>query len=162
MYCGMPPPASMRSLIFACAISRATTMGPVSMTRVFTGYCDNFLRMSLMGCVRSICTTSLASWSSVISGKKRAGSVSSSSRKMPLAVILPTACRSALHETANATGQLAPWRGRRTTRTSWQKYLPPNCAPIPVCWASFNTFCSSSTSRNAWPSALPAVGSESR
>ena len=25
-----------------------------------------------------------------------------------------------------ATGQEAPCRGRRTTRTSWQKYLPPN------------------------------------
>ncbi len=29
------------------------------------------------------------------------------------------------------TGQEAPWRGRRTTRTSWAKYLPPNCAPMP-------------------------------
>ena len=26
----------------------------------------------------------------------------------------------------------APWRGRRITRTSWQKYFPPNCAPIPM------------------------------
>ena len=31
------------------------------------------------------------------------------------------------------TGQLAPWRGRRMTRTSWQKYLPPNWAPMPMC-----------------------------
>ena len=30
-----------------------------------------------------------------------------------------------------ATGSEAPWRGRRTTRTSWQKYLPPNWAPMP-------------------------------
>ena len=30
-----------------------------------------------------------------------------------------------------ATGHEAPWRGRRITRTSWQKYLPPNWAPMP-------------------------------
>ena len=29
------------------------------------------------------------------------------------------------------TGHDAPWRGRRITRTSWQKYLPPNWAPMP-------------------------------
>ncbi len=29
------------------------------------------------------------------------------------------------------TGQEAPWRGRRITRTSSAKYLPPNCAPMP-------------------------------
>ena len=33
-------------------------------------------------------------------------------------------------------GSEAPWRGRRMTRTSWQKYLPPNCAPTPICWVS--------------------------
>ena len=32
------------------------------------------------------------------------------------------------------TGQEAPWRGSRITRTSWQKYLPPNWAPMPNCW----------------------------
>ena len=31
-----------------------------------------------------------------------------------------------------ATGQDAPCRGSRMTRTSWQKYLPPNCAPMPI------------------------------
>ena len=30
-------------------------------------------------------------------------------------------------------------------RTSWQKYLPPNWAPMPVCCASASTFASSST-----------------
>ena len=29
------------------------------------------------------------------------------------------------------TGSDAPCRGSRITRTSWQKYLPPNCAPMP-------------------------------
>ena len=65
------------------------------------------------------------------SGMYCAGSVSSCSRNTPSAVILPSACRSAEHDTASATGQEAPCRGSRTTRTSWQKYLPPNCAPIP-------------------------------
>ena len=32
---------------------------------------------------------------------------------------------------AIATGHEAPCRGSRTTRTSWQKYLPPNWAPMP-------------------------------
>jgi hypothetical protein len=39
-------------------------------------------------------------------------------------------CRSAEHDTPMPTGHDAPWRGRRITRTSWQKYLPPNCAPM--------------------------------
>ena len=47
-------------------------------------------------------------------------------------MILPSAWRSAEQHTAIATGQLAPWRGSRITRASWQKYLPPNCAPMPV------------------------------
>ena len=46
-------------------------------------------------------------------------------------MIFARACRSAEQDTAIATGQDAPWRGSRTTRTSWQKYLPPNCAPMP-------------------------------
>ena len=41
--------------------------------------------------------------------------------------------------TAIATGSEAPWRGRRMTRTSWQKYLPPNCAPTPICWVSLSS-----------------------
>ncbi len=31
-----------------------------------------------------------------------------------------------LYMEAVPIGRLAPWRGRRITRTSWQKYLPPN------------------------------------
>ena len=75
----------------------------------------------------------------------------------------------------------------RTTRTSWQKYLPPNCAPMPIfcvsssTWwkgkergvtggppqcnprrarrrGSDRTFFSISTSRKARPWALPVVG----
>ena len=94
-------------------------------------------------------TTSSDRWSSCVSGRYCAGSRSSCSRNTPSAVILPSACRSAEHDTAIATGHDAPWRGSRTTRTSWQKYLPPNCAPIPNDCVSSKTFSSSSRSRNA-------------
>ena len=40
--------------------------------------------------------------------------------------------RSAEHDTPRPTGHDAPWRGSRITRTSCAKYLPPNCAPMPV------------------------------
>ena len=43
-------------------------------------------------------------------------------------------------------------------RTSWQKYLPPNWAPMPVRWASSSTLRSSSTSRKPWPDGEPAGG----
>ncbi len=66
------------------------------------------------------------------SGKYLAGSVSSCSRNTPSGVIFALIWRSALQETPMPTGRLAPWRGRRITRTSWQKYLPPNCAPMPM------------------------------
>ena len=59
------------------------------------------------------------------------------------------------------TGQEAPWRGSRTTRMSWAKYLPPNCAPMPNSFAAAMSFCSSSTSRNATPCSFPFVGSPS-
>ncbi len=75
---------------------------------------------------------------------------------------LARAWRSAEHDTAMATGHEAPWRGMRTTRTSWQKYLPPNWAPMPNAWVSFSTSPSSSRSRKAWPAAEPSVGSVSR
>ncbi len=77
-------------------------------------------------------------------------------------MILPTACRSAEQETAIATGQDAPCLGSLITRTSWQKYLPPNCAPIPIFLVMSRTVCSSSTSRKPFPSIEPSVGSVSR
>ena len=77
-------------------------------------------------------------------------------------VILPSAWRSAEQETAIATGHEAPWRGSRTTRTSWQKYFPPNCAPIPNDCVSWKTSSSSSRSRNPWAAMDPDVGSASR
>ncbi len=100
--------------------------------------------------------------SSVTSGRNRAGSVSSCSRNTPSAVILPSACRSAEQDTAIATGQDAPCRGSRTTRTSWQKYLPPNCAPMPKLRVSSSTCASSSTSRKPCAVGDPVVGNASR
>jgi len=110
--------------------------------------------------LRSIFTTVSESLSSVMSGRYLAGLVSSCSRNTPSDVILPRAysiqegkedckrifsslelrregqatCRSAEHDTPMPTGQDAPWRGRRITRTSWQKYLPPNWAPMLRWW----------------------------
>ena len=77
-------------------------------------------------------------------------------------MILPSACRSAEHDTPSPIGSEAPWRGSRTTRTSWQKYLPPNCAPTPVDCVIFKISASISVSRKAWPSSEPCVGSVSR
>jgi hypothetical protein len=55
---------------------------------------------------------------------KRPGSVSSCSRKTPSSVIFAAdVAGRRVHETPMATGQLAPWRGRRTTRTSWAEVL---------------------------------------
>lgn len=50
----------------------------------------------------------------------------------------------------------------RMTLTSWQKYLPPNCAPIPISWQILSTLSSHSKSRNARPEASPDVGSSSK
>ncbi|CAM5699820.1 hypothetical protein SHIRM173S_04691 [Streptomyces hirsutus] len=145
-------------------MSRATTSGPVRERRVFTGYLVSSARMASIGWFRSIWTTSPSDsrCSSVVSGRNRAGSRSSCSRKTPSAVIFATAWRSAEQETAIATGQDAPCRGSRTTRTSWQKYLPPNCAPMPIFWVSSKTLSSSSLSRKPCPSGEPSVGISSR
>ena len=93
---------------------------------------------------------------------KRPGFFSSSSTQMPSRSIFARMFRSAEQETPIPIGQEAPWRGRRTTRTSSAKYLPPNCAPIPVLRAASSSCASSSTSRKAWPCLLPVVGSPSR
>ena len=99
-------------------MSRATTSGPVSATRVRTGYRVSSARISSIGRFRSMVTTSPSASAAARSGRYCAGSVSSCSRNTPSRVILPTACRSAEHETAIATGQEAPCRGSRITRTS--------------------------------------------
>src|SRR5581483_8897465 len=143
-------------------MSLATTSGPVSATRVRIGYRDNSARISAIGRLRSIATTSPDASSAPGSGRYCAGSVSSFSRNTPSAVIFPTACRSAEQDTAIATGHDAPCRGSRTTRTSWQKYFPPNCAPIPIFRVISSTAASSSRSRNPCPAADPEAGSPSR
>ena len=154
----MGSPAASRSAIFACAMSRATTSGPLSESRVATGYLVSSARISLIGRFRSIRTTSSPSSSSVASGRYWAGSVSSRSRYTPSGVILASACRSAEHDTAMATGQEAPCRGSRITRTSWQKYLPPNCAPMPIFRVISRTSASSPVSRKPRPPCDPWSG----
>ena len=72
-------------------------------------------------------------------------------------MILPSAWRSAEHETAIATGHDAPWRGSRITRTSWQKYLPPNCAPMPVLRAAPAPPLRARGRGSRAPSSLPVV-----
>jgi hypothetical protein len=77
-------------------------------------------------------------------------------------VIFASAWRSAEQETAIATGQDAPCRGSRITRTSWQKYLPPNCAPMPKSRVSSRTSSSSSRSRKPCAVIEPSAGRLSR
>mmetsp|Transcript_11136 Transcript_11136/g.33375 ORF Transcript_11136/g.33375 Transcript_11136/m.33375 type:complete len:249 (+) Transcript_11136:2914-3660(+) len=60
------------------------------------------------------------------------------------------------------TGHDAPWRGNRTTRTSWQKYLPPNCAPMPRRCVNWRILDSHSRSRKARPCSLPDLGRPSK
>jgi hypothetical protein len=50
---------------------------------------------------------------------------------------------------ASPIGNDAPCRGRRITRTSWQKYFPPNCAPTPVDCVIFSVHVLSSTTSSA-------------
>ena len=74
---------------------------------------------------------------------------------------------SAEHDTPIPTGHEAPWlrlsaprlpyRGIRITRTSWQKYFPPNCAPMPIFRVISRIVRSISRSRNARPSSFPLV-----
>mmetsp|Transcript_12050 Transcript_12050/g.39433 ORF Transcript_12050/g.39433 Transcript_12050/m.39433 type:complete len:251 (-) Transcript_12050:652-1404(-) len=164
-YWGMGSPASSRSWIFAWAMSRATTIVPVSESRVATGYRESCARMSSMGRSRSTATTASLrppSPSTDASGRNRAGSRSSASRKTPSRVTLPRTCRSAEQDTPSPTGHDAPWRGSRTTRTSWQKYLPPNCAPTPRSRVSWSTLASQASSRNARPFASPDRGRPSK
>lgn len=52
------------------------------------------------------------------------------------------------------------WALHLTILTSWQKYLPPNWAPMPSFWVISNTLPSSSTSLNALPRSLPVVCKE--
>ncbi|CAB4545878.1 unannotated protein [freshwater metagenome] len=91
---------------------------PVRLTLVFAGYFDSWAKISAIGLLKSILTSSLSKSSSVVAGKKWAGSVSNFSINTPSLVIFAFTCRSAEHETAIAIGREAPWRGNLTTRTS--------------------------------------------
>ena len=137
-------------------MSRATISVPFRFRRVLIGYLLSSASTSSMGRSRSMSTAGANS--GACSGRYLAGSFSSCSTKMPSSVIFALILRSALQLTPKPTGQEAAWRGKRTTRTSCTKYLPPNWAPISLSWQIFCTFSSHSKSRNAWPPSLPSVG----
>mmetsp|Transcript_10709 Transcript_10709/g.30067 ORF Transcript_10709/g.30067 Transcript_10709/m.30067 type:complete len:234 (+) Transcript_10709:106-807(+) len=162
MYCGRPSPRSRRSCSLACAMSRATTSDPVRLSRVFTGCWARISSTRPMGWSRSTCTTSPSRSPALGSGRYFAGSVSSCSRKTPSSVIFPSAWRSAEQLTPRPMGHDAPCRGSRTNLTSWQKYFPPNCAPMPIFCVSWWIRRSISRSRNPRPSSFPEVWRLSR
>src|SRR5580704_9937003 len=70
-------------------------MGPESDSRVLIGYLVSCAKISFMGLLRSIFTTSPPSFVASTSGRYFAGLCSSSSRNTPSRVILPSAWRSA-------------------------------------------------------------------
>ena len=133
---------------------------PVSINRVATGYLLNIARTSSIGLFKSIGTAS----SSVSRGfdKYFAGSVSSISRKIPSLVIFAFIFLSALQLTPSPIGHDAPCLGRRITLMSWQKYFPPNWAPIPRPRDISRSSASSSRSLNACPNSFPLEGRLSR
>jgi hypothetical protein len=126
-----PFPLSRRSLSLAWAISRATMMLPLSSRRVATGYWVSVARILSMGWLRSMETASPPP--SGVSGRYRAGSASSCSRKMPALVILALMLRSALQLTPMPMGQLTRRGAAGGSPGHRAKYLPPNWAPIPSC-----------------------------
>lgn len=73
------------------------------------------------------------------------------SSQIPCLLILALILRSAEQERAIAIGQEPPWRGKRITRISWAKYLPPNCAPMPNSRLALSNSASSAVSRTPGP-----------
>ena len=157
----MSSPRSKRSLILAWAMSRATMIVPLRLKRVLTGNRVSWAKTSFIGRLRSTFTPPPSPASRKDSGIKRAGLSSRRSIQRPSLLILHLIFLSAEQLTPIPIGQLAPWRGRRTTRISWAKYLPPNCAPKPMLCASRSSSFSNSTSRKARPVSSPVVGSPS-
>ena len=142
-------------------MSRPTMMVPLRLRRVLTGYWLSILHTSLMGWLRSIFTASPSPASRSSTGMSSPGLSSSFSIQIPSLLIFALILRSALQLTPKPMGHDAPWRGKRTTRTSWARYLPPNCAPNPMFCASSSNCFSSSMSRKARPVSSPVVGSSS-
>ena len=148
----------MRALSFACAMSRATMIVPLRLSRVDTGYCESFLQISAIGSLRSIFTALPSPAFLNSSGMSSVGLSSSFSIHTPSLLIFALMLRSAEQLTPSPIGHEAPWRGRRTTLMSCAKYLPPNCAPRPILYASSSSCFSSSISRKALPVSSPVVG----
>jgi len=138
-------------------MSRATISVPDKLICVFIGYLLKVALTLSIPSFRLTLTIVLANCSLLTSGSYFDGSRSSFSINTPFLVTLTTCWRSALQLTPRPTGQDAPCRGRRTTRTSWQKYLPPNWAPMPSLCVSLWILSSASKSLNARPCSFPLV-----
>ncbi len=159
----MPSPASSRSLILACAMSRATTIGPVSdeprLHRVLrergADLAHRPVEVDLHDLAVEIVVGDLGQV--LARDRSRAASRNTPSRG-DLAERL--AVGRARHRDARP-GTTRRGAAAGSTRTSWQKYLPPNCAPMPNCRVSSSTCCSSSTSRKPRPSCV-ALGRAAR
>ena len=159
MYCGRSSPASRRALSFAWAISRATMIVPLRLTRVETGYFVSSARTVSMPLSKSISMPLAPSPGFLYaSGISSEGLVSIFSSQIPSALIFALMFLSAEQLTPMPIGQLAPWRGRRITRMSCASALPPNCAPRPILCASLSSLFSRSMSRKARPVSSPVVG----
>ena len=142
-------------------MSLATIIVPFKLNRVDTGCLVNSLRMSSIGKLRSILTASPSPALRNSSGINSLGLSSNFSIQIPSLLILALIFLSAEQLTPSPTGQEAPCRGKRTTRISWAKYFPPNCAPSPILRDASNNSLSNSTSLNALPVSSPVVGSPS-
>ena len=140
-------------------MSRATMIVPFRLTRVDTGYFVNSAHTASIPLSRSISMPFAPSPGlRYSSGINSLGLVSIFSNQIPSLLILALMLRSAEQLTPIPIGQLAPWRGKRMTRISCARYLPPNCAPSPILCASSRSLASRSMSRKARPVSSPVVG----
>ena len=150
-------PASRRSLILAWAMSRATTIVPVSMTRVVDRVAATARRDLVHRPVEVDAT--VIGVSEVVPRRPRGGSapdrVSSCSRNTPSLVILPSACRSAEQDTAIADRARGAVAGEADDAHVVAEVLAAELGADAVVCESFSTCCSRSRSRNAWPPGDP-------
>ena len=152
-------PASSRSCSLAWAMSRATTNGPVSETRVFTGYFDSVARMSSIGRLRSIFTTSPPRMPSVVSGRYCAGSCLQLLEEDALAgdLRLDLAVGRAATRRCRSAGRAVP-RQPDHPHVVAEILAAELRADAEVLGQLVRTSASSSGSRKAWPDSLPVVG----
>lgn len=109
------------ALMFAWAISRATTIGPLNDKRVPMGRAERYAGLRVTDV--QIQLNGLAPFSTRCeSGINLPGLCSSFSSQIPCLLILALMLRSAEQERAMAIGQEPPWRGKRITRISGKAF----------------------------------------